>query len=1625
MQMGRDIFTCGRVVMAMLAMTLCLSSPVAGQMLQLRRPSVERPGNPMSLVPLNEDQDNWLTQADQLVKDGNLAEAVRAYQALVVRGEQMVHRVSPRQFISISSVAADRIAGLPEEGLKLYRTLYDPQAQELFEQARQSLDRSSLRRVVLHYFHTSYGDRALDLLADLQFDAGRFVEAGKSWQAVLDRKDAPAVPREVVLAKAAIACHLAGLSPTRDGHLAELKEKFPQAVAVLAGREQNVLAFALAACQAPGPDWLALGPTAMDNWPSLAGSPDGLAIMPDCNVVLTARWHQPDFSKPGRADGDVSDLPELRSMLVGRLGGAEDGGSMAIQKVELRDGRLRATGSLGGGGAQVNIILPPILYLVAVKDQIITRHRNQVIARDVVTGRLLWQSLDLPMERLVPGAPGMGFSPDFPLVGDLGRYGLTVADDLVLTVGEFPPPAPPFMLQANPRLAKDYADTSKLVALSISRQGKLMWELGQGLGGDEVLAGGSFLCAPTYADGRLYAVVKYTEAFYLVCLDPAGGSLIWKAMIGQAPPASMRYGSLLTQLGSRGSPPAVAGGRVFVTTNAGLLAAFSADTGQVLWVYQYESDPFVNSRRGAITTVGTDSPQAKEVKAVPCPPNPLLVTQSAVIALPADSEEVLALSVTDGAMLWRRRADADGARGLMSLSALPGFGERSQDQGPGTKEQGKEEASSLPGTAPADAAVSIRNGDRPSSTAPAAAVSIRNSQSAIRNGGCILLSGPGLSVLRADNGQPVWRYSGPEDLFGRPAVTRSTILISGVGQILAVHMDGPEPFRVEKMALKGSDSVLGNLVSMGDKLLAGNCGIVCLYMGYDEAYRSLTQRMEQEPGQAAKDDLQFERGLMAMQSGQLNQALTDLQALHEIAYKSTAENAAALQQRVDQALGNLFIQRGNQAGSDAEMGQMFQTAQTYAKTPAGRAEMLVRFIRYYERLHRLPQAAAAAQSVASDFAEVTIRDVEIGPQAGDPADTRNQKAEPGRVIAQRHIARLVELYGEDVYAAFDAKARTALEQGLAKKDAAALRAAWQMYPRSKWAADLLFAAAEILYNQTIATPASASLADPRADEEKLYEAYDLLANLRNYADSPLGPSGLAGQALIQMRLNPNLAMVIDLPNFRSMEKGTRVKFGDFDGRVDELIARISAGQTTQGASRAKFPTRLTVPLEQIYRVDDASLEIIRDSNGQPVRLGPLLMLLQGEAQGAAVVCLDTRAGQFVQGKGIRWKTTTNIDRKALSPTLTNQRRLVGHLVGDSQLALATRDRLVVMDTQDGRLVRQMDLASLGIHNVDTIAADGEFMIFVRTDIGQIACVDLRTGKLAWKSAPPDAGRMALVIQAAGGMVLSMDSQLRWVRCYDLKSGKLVLNLQGTQHCEAILTPEGMVVVLKDQELSLYDSRHAKSPIFSRPMAGSAAILGASSRYAALRAGRTAVVADLARRGEPVAKVSPQGGSAEHSPVIATIEGDRMYMLCSQFPRNQMTSVLSGPVDVHKPVVQAVDLTSGEPLWSVSVGAGRNVPGRLGPITLTESHVPVMIRSMSIQQGGQWFLLDKSTGKVVQSGEQAGTSINKAEPAGSRVNRHLGLGSLAITNGRMVIEEDDGICVMGQASASSAQSGGKP
>lgn len=94
----------------------------------------------------------------------------------------------------------------------------------------------------------------------------------------------------------------------------------------------------------------------------------------------------------------------------------------------------------------------------------------------------------------------------------------------------------------------------------------------------------------------------------------------------------------------QGSPPAVAGGRVYVTTNAGLICCLAADSGQPIWSYQYE---VANRPRPYARPM-----PASETGAFPYPPNPIILTEGLVICLPADSEQVVALASESGEPVW-------------------------------------------------------------------------------------------------------------------------------------------------------------------------------------------------------------------------------------------------------------------------------------------------------------------------------------------------------------------------------------------------------------------------------------------------------------------------------------------------------------------------------------------------------------------------------------------------------------------------------------------------------------------------------------------------------------------------------------------------------------------------------------------------------------------------------------------------------------------------------------------------------------------------------------------------------------------------------------------------------------
>ncbi len=640
----------------------------AAAILPILRPDGEgAPGTgttPPPLMHVDEELGGYLVQAERLIQKGECDQAIQILQALIQREESGFYAEGDNRFVSMRLKANELLGRMGAKGLKLYRALYDPQAHQLYTEALASVRPGALlRKLSERYLHTSYGPRSLETLGALYFDRARFSQAATCWRQLLAATTASA-HKATLLAKIAAAHHLAGEQVAADRAADELRRKYPDASAVLGGRSQKLADFLARIRQLP-PARAARGPQRPSSgWPGLGGTPDGIATMSDCDVVLTPQWR---LASDGVAAGEnlLSKLLAGGSMYLSNVYYSRSSSGRSIRyAVGLSNGHvcLRSTAS---GSARGQVVLPAIVHPVVAGDRVIVRLEDKIAAHDLLTGEFRWDSfVSLPMVRkiTVSGSVSMHYPGAYQYIGDGGHYTLTVGGGMVYTVCDFLPVSSSLAyLRRRNQNVTGLDNGSVLAALSVANEGRLEWRIGRGRGSHEVVRNGRFLSAPTYRAGRLYVLVLYLERYHLLCLDAANGALIWHVPIAQAPALMRRYGySFGTDPRlAMGSAPAVSDGRIYVTTNSGVIAAFEEETGEPLWGYQYASR--INNAAGMIVRPRYGAYQA----AAHPPANPMIVTGPRVICLPADSEYLLALDTATGAVRWSKSR-----RNQLDLSAI-------------------------------------------------------------------------------------------------------------------------------------------------------------------------------------------------------------------------------------------------------------------------------------------------------------------------------------------------------------------------------------------------------------------------------------------------------------------------------------------------------------------------------------------------------------------------------------------------------------------------------------------------------------------------------------------------------------------------------------------------------------------------------------------------------------------------------------------------------------------------------------------------------------------------------------------------------------------------------------------
>lgn len=182
---------------------------------------------------------------------------------------------------------------------------------------------------------------------------------------------------------------------------------------------------------------------------------------------------------------------------------------------------------------------------------------------------------------------------------------------------------------------------SELVALDVGRgEGKLVWRaVAEEIDREDPLsltAPWCFEAAPAVASGRVIAVIRRSlpqEQINVVCFDADHSRLLWNQRIGITVAATDEAVNSTSQL-----QPVIAEDSVFVSTDAGAIAALDLLSGKPRWVRTYPTEDRFNSS-AAPRRVGHTPP---------------VYHDGVLYVAPLDSKLLLAIHAESGLLLWQR-----------------------------------------------------------------------------------------------------------------------------------------------------------------------------------------------------------------------------------------------------------------------------------------------------------------------------------------------------------------------------------------------------------------------------------------------------------------------------------------------------------------------------------------------------------------------------------------------------------------------------------------------------------------------------------------------------------------------------------------------------------------------------------------------------------------------------------------------------------------------------------------------------------------------------------------------------------------------------------------------------------
>ena len=551
--------------------------------------------------------------------------------------------------------------------------------------------------------------------------------------------------------------------------------------------------------------------------------------------------------------------------------------------------------------------------------------------------------------------------------------------------------------------------------------------------GPPVVAGSRVL-VPAY---RLQGRIEY----HVACYDLGSGALLWSTALISGQVSLNMFGRQSREFSA--APLVVHGERVLALTQLGALAALDLYTGDILWETLYDSLPLPRNE------YGLDTPMRPQRWNNAAP----LVEGGVVLATPLDSNDLIALDASSGALLW-------------SLSYRRLIGAR-----------------------PSGERWTLLGSDAET----------------------VYLSGTSLVACRApaglDGTQP------PSDFVHSPVLAPETPPRAAFGSRWIVAPTPRQRFVFDRLNLRAEDRLLslewGDDQENGNALLAGGAlyTLSGRYLTGTFDWRIQERRFEAALAADPRDHglalayagLLVDRAGAALRSAELPRALTHLRRA-EVELEARLELPdGEVRRRASESLFRALSTEAEvltlQADSGAAL-ERLQRALELASTPVELRDTLLELARLHrlrretdERLAVLdqlerrcgelplpptgaggarvdefepapaPAGAAGARSVAL---WVHLERAEIYARRDDPrreleelhavlarwGDVPMAESESAPPVSER-IADLLDLHGAEAYAPFEERARGALRAAIELEDGAALERVAALYPHSE------------------------------------------------------------------------------------------------------------------------------------------------------------------------------------------------------------------------------------------------------------------------------------------------------------------------------------------------------------------------------------------------------------------------------------------------------------------------------------------------------------------------------------------------------------------------------------------------